>query len=142
MEKTKRYKDRVFYQIWPRSFKDGNGDGMGDQLEKAEGYTGDAEALVHEILSATKVYSLDHLPREYDEKLRACETKYGVDWAEIVRLYDKYIEGAAELVGPSVVTAEGGMCGTYIRTNGNSGKAKLTISTMQTPPVEIEFTVA
>ncbi len=30
MEKTKWYKDRVFYQIWPRSFKDGNGDGMGD----------------------------------------------------------------------------------------------------------------
>lgn len=24
------YKDKVFYQIWPRSFKDGNGDGMGD----------------------------------------------------------------------------------------------------------------
>ena len=23
------YKDKVFYQIWPRSFKDGNGDGMG-----------------------------------------------------------------------------------------------------------------
>ncbi len=30
MEQTKWYKDRVFYQIWPRSFKDGNGDGMGD----------------------------------------------------------------------------------------------------------------
>ena len=30
MEKTRWYKDRVFYQIWPRSFKDGNGDGMGD----------------------------------------------------------------------------------------------------------------
>ena len=30
MEHTKWYKDRVFYQIWPRSFKDGNGDGMGD----------------------------------------------------------------------------------------------------------------
>ena len=26
----KWYKDKVFYQIWPRSFKDGNGDGMGD----------------------------------------------------------------------------------------------------------------
>ena len=24
------YKDAVFYQIWPRSFKDGNGDGIGD----------------------------------------------------------------------------------------------------------------
>lgn len=30
MEKTRWYKDKVFYQIWPRSFADGNGDGMGD----------------------------------------------------------------------------------------------------------------
>ena len=30
MEKNRWYKDKVFYQIWPRSFKDGNGDGMGD----------------------------------------------------------------------------------------------------------------
>ena len=30
MEQTRWYKDQVFYQIWPRSFKDGNGDGMGD----------------------------------------------------------------------------------------------------------------
>ncbi len=30
--KSKWYKDMVFYQIWPRSFKDGNGDGMGDLL--------------------------------------------------------------------------------------------------------------
>ena len=28
--KSEWYKDRVFYQIWPRSFKDGNGDGIGD----------------------------------------------------------------------------------------------------------------
>ena len=27
---TDWYKDTVFYQIWPRSFQDGNGDGMGD----------------------------------------------------------------------------------------------------------------
>ena len=30
MNKTQWYKDMVFYQIWPRSFKDGDGDGMGD----------------------------------------------------------------------------------------------------------------
>ena len=30
MERKKWYKDMVFYQVWPRSFKDGNGDGMGD----------------------------------------------------------------------------------------------------------------
>jgi len=30
MERNRWYKDKVFYQIWPRSFKDGNADGMGD----------------------------------------------------------------------------------------------------------------
>lgn len=30
MARERWYKDMVFYQIWPRSFKDGNGDGMGD----------------------------------------------------------------------------------------------------------------
>ena len=30
MEHTRWYKDMVFYQIWPRSFKDGDGDGLGD----------------------------------------------------------------------------------------------------------------
>ena len=30
MEKVRWFKDKVFYQIWPRSFKDGDGDGMGD----------------------------------------------------------------------------------------------------------------
>ena len=30
MSRSRWYKDMVFYQIWPRSFKDGNGDGMGD----------------------------------------------------------------------------------------------------------------
>ena len=30
MQRNRWYKDMVFYQIWPRSFKDGDGDGMGD----------------------------------------------------------------------------------------------------------------
>ena len=30
MKHTHWYQDGVFYQIWPRSFKDGNSDGMGD----------------------------------------------------------------------------------------------------------------
>ena len=30
MSRNRWYKDMVFYQIWPRSFKDGNQDGMGD----------------------------------------------------------------------------------------------------------------
>ena len=51
------------------------------------------------------------------------------------------LEGAAELVGPDVVTAEGGMAGTYIRTTGKQGAAKLTVSTNQTEPVTVEFVV-
>ncbi len=30
MKQTRWYKDKVFYQIWPRSFRDGDGDGVGD----------------------------------------------------------------------------------------------------------------
>ena len=51
------------------------------------------------------------------------------------------VEGAAELVGPDVVTAEGGMCGTYIRTTGQSGAAKLTVSAAGLTPVTVEFEV-
>ena len=32
MKRTRWYKDKVFYQIWPRSFLDGNGDGVGDLI--------------------------------------------------------------------------------------------------------------
>ena len=52
------------------------------------------------------------------------------------------LEGAAELVGPGIVTAQGGMTGTYLRSSGIPGTAKLTISTPQTQPVTIEFDIS
>ena len=51
------------------------------------------------------------------------------------------LEGAAELVGPETVTAEGGMTGTYVRTTGQTGTAVLTVTTSQTEAVRIAFTV-
>ncbi|MBQ6718970.1 MAG: glycoside hydrolase family 2 protein [Oscillospiraceae bacterium] len=51
------------------------------------------------------------------------------------------LEGAAELVGPGAAAAEGGMCGTYIRTTGKTGTARLTISTPQTEDVTLEFQI-
>ena len=51
------------------------------------------------------------------------------------------LEGAAQLVGPDVVTAEGGMCGTYIRTTGETGTAKLTVSAHGLEPVTIDFEI-
>ena len=52
------------------------------------------------------------------------------------------LEGAAELVGPGVVTAEGGMTGTYVRTVGRSGEARLTIHTEQTENVTLIFKIS
>lgn len=51
------------------------------------------------------------------------------------------LHGDAELIGPNTITAEGGMCGTYIRSVGRAGKASLTISTAQTEPVTVEFEI-
>ena len=51
------------------------------------------------------------------------------------------LEGDAELVGPNVAVAEGGMCGTYVRTTGKTGIARLTISTPQTEDVTLEFQI-
>ena len=51
------------------------------------------------------------------------------------------LEGAAQLVGPDVVTAEGGMCGTYVRTTGVPGTAKLTVSSHGLEPITVEFTM-
>ena len=51
------------------------------------------------------------------------------------------MEGPAELVGPAVVTAEGGMCGTYVRTIGETGTARLTISAEGMESVVTEFRI-
>ena len=50
------------------------------------------------------------------------------------------LEGAAALIGPDAVTAEGGMCGAYIRTIGKSGTAALTVYAHGLDPVTVEFT--
>lgn len=51
------------------------------------------------------------------------------------------LSGAAALVGPATVTAEGGMCGTYVRTLGVPGTASLTVHTDQTEDITLHFTI-
>ena len=60
-------------------------------------------------------------------------------YAQIPLMLD--LEGAAQLVGPRVVAAEGGMTGTYIRTIGESGTAKLTVSADGLETVEVIFEI-
>ncbi len=51
------------------------------------------------------------------------------------------LEGPAELMGPEVVTAEGGMCGTYLRTVGKTGTVRLTLTAPDLAPVTVAFAV-
>ncbi len=50
-------------------------------------------------------------------------------------------EGCIQIAGPKVVTLEGGMAGTYIKTTGKEGSGRLIIKTAQTRPVEIIYSV-
>ena len=50
-------------------------------------------------------------------------------------------EGPLEIVGPHLATLEGGMSGTYVKTTGQTGNAKLRIVCEQCEPVEINFTI-
>ena len=50
-------------------------------------------------------------------------------------------EGDLTLVGPDAVTAEGGMCGGYVRSIGKTGTGAVTVSADGLEPVRIEFTV-
>ena len=51
------------------------------------------------------------------------------------------VEGPVEIIGPRITALQGGMGGTYIKTLGTAGPAKLKISGMQTETVEIGFEV-
>ena len=51
------------------------------------------------------------------------------------------LEGPAELVGPWVICAEGGMTGTYIKSTGVTGQITLTVRSGQTEPVAVSFSV-
>ena len=51
------------------------------------------------------------------------------------------LRGEAELVGPDVITLEGGSGGTYVRTSGRAGSAVLTLSTPQTQDVTVNFSI-
>jgi len=111
----------------------------------------DGKIVASRVRRPGKKLHIEAIPSQI--KLREDDT---YDMAAVrIRILDEYnnlasyaqlpvmlaIEGAAELVGPAIVTAEGGMCGTYLRTTGRQGKATLRISTYQTDPVSIEFDV-
>lgn len=51
------------------------------------------------------------------------------------------LTGDAELIGPAVVTAEGGMAGTYVRTVGRAGRARLVLSAPGVESAAVDFTV-
>ena len=50
-------------------------------------------------------------------------------------------EGPIEIVGPDCVTPRGGMCGTYVRTTGETGEAVLHIETAGLAPLTVRFDV-
>ena len=50
-------------------------------------------------------------------------------------------EGAVELIGPGVVSLQGGMGGTYVRTTGEEGEGRLTIRTAEGREETIQLTV-
>ncbi len=50
--------------------------------------------------------------------------------------------GAIELIGPSVVSLQGGMFGCYVKTKGQAGDGKLKLSLQNGETKEVEFTVS
>ena len=50
--------------------------------------------------------------------------------------------GPIELIGPAVVALQGGMGGTYVKTTGKKGKAKLTVTAQSGEQYEVDFSVS
>ena len=50
-------------------------------------------------------------------------------------------EGALELIGPDIISLQGGMGGTYVKTTGKTGSGKLMISSRQAGTREITFEI-
>ncbi|MBQ8952171.1 MAG: glycoside hydrolase family 2 protein [Eubacterium sp.] len=85
----------------------------------------------------------------------ALKEEYTYDVAEVrIRMHDENgrilpyyndpitltAEGPIEIIGPSIAGMSGGMCGTYVKTTGEKGKAKLSIETTDGLRKEVEFT--
>lgn len=51
------------------------------------------------------------------------------------------VQGNAELIGPRVISLQGGMGGTYVKTAGTPGKAVLKIKTAQAEEVNLTFEI-
>lgn len=51
------------------------------------------------------------------------------------------VSGQLELIGPSIISLNGGMGGTYVKTTGESGEGKLTIRSGNAGEVEIIFDI-
>ena len=98
----------------------------------------------------------DQLHLEVTPSTQVLREKTTYDMAAVrIRILDSYnniapyaqlpielsLEGPAELVGPRVICAEGGMTGTYIKSTGVTGQITLSVRSRQTEPVAVSFSV-
>lgn len=97
-----------------------------------------------------------HLHIEARVSSTALTERASYDMAAVrIRLLDEYgntasyaqlpveleTDGVIGIAGPHTVTAEGGMCGTYVRSLGRAGSGTLTLRVQGLESVRIEFTV-
>lgn len=97
-----------------------------------------------------------HLHIEARVSSTALTDRASYDMAAVrIRLLDEYgntasyaqlpveleTDGVIGIAGPHTVTAEGGMCGTYVRSLGRAGSGTLTLRVQGLESVKIEFTV-